>query len=261
MPYLFGDNERAARRLEVLARVFGDSTRAFLSAQRDAAPVGAEPALLDLGCGPGRTTRLMADVWGSPAVGLDASELFLWEARRLQPQRVAFIHHDTRLTPFPTPPADLMLARFLLSHLEGPEEILRAWSSQLRPGGRILVEEAEVILTDHPTFTTYLSIVEQGLARQNSELYVGQTLARLDLRPALERVASSLVSLEVTDSDAAMMFALNLPTLRQSDAIRGAYEESVFDELQTDLDRLAYSPTDVSRIQWKLRQIVWRLGP
>ena len=48
MEYLFGDTDLAARRLGVLAEVFGPSSRAFIRSA-----VAGKPALaVDVGCGP-----------------------------------------------------------------------------------------------------------------------------------------------------------------------------------------------------------------
>ncbi len=58
MPYLFQDTDLAARRLAVLAEVFAPASRAFLLDVVQSRPELA----LDLGCGPGYTTRLLAEV-------------------------------------------------------------------------------------------------------------------------------------------------------------------------------------------------------
>ena len=57
MQYLFGDSDIAARRLEVLAEVFAEPTRAFFL---EAVPKRPRLAV-DLGCGPGYTTHLLRD--------------------------------------------------------------------------------------------------------------------------------------------------------------------------------------------------------
>src|SRR6266436_2669560 len=62
--YTFGDTDIAARRLELLAHVFEHSTRAFLR-EAPAARLGlaqnlAQKIAIDLGCGPGFTTHLIA---------------------------------------------------------------------------------------------------------------------------------------------------------------------------------------------------------
>lgn len=77
MPYLFQDTERAARRLHLVADVFAFSSRPFLHTE-----VGAAPKIvIDLGCGPGYTTRLLAEVTQcAQAISLDSSEHFLSQA-------------------------------------------------------------------------------------------------------------------------------------------------------------------------------------
>jgi trans-aconitate 2-methyltransferase len=56
--YLFGDGDTAAQRLKLLASVYQESTRAFLSR---AAGSARFRLVLDLGCGPGFTTHLISD--------------------------------------------------------------------------------------------------------------------------------------------------------------------------------------------------------
>jgi trans-aconitate 2-methyltransferase len=56
--YVFGDNDTAAQRLQLLAGIYQDSTRIFLS---KAAGLYRLPLALDLGCGPGFTTRLIGE--------------------------------------------------------------------------------------------------------------------------------------------------------------------------------------------------------
>ena len=74
MSYLFQDTDRAARRLQVLADVFAPSSRAFM---QDIVSVVPQLAV-DLGCGPGYTTRLLVDTTRCVrAIGLDNSEHFL----------------------------------------------------------------------------------------------------------------------------------------------------------------------------------------
>src|ERR1051326_8483013 len=101
MSYLFGDSDRAALRLRVLADVFAPASRAFLQ------EVVQTPALaLDLGCGPGYTTHLLAETTRcAQAVGLEYSEHFYTMANKTATECVWFMRHDVTQVPFPTGPA------------------------------------------------------------------------------------------------------------------------------------------------------------
>src|SRR5438128_1293842 len=101
MPYLFKNTDLAAQRLQVLADVFTPSTSAFL---RDT--VSEQPHLvIDLGCGPGYTTHLLADTLRSEhVVGLELSEHFVNLARPTSTDQVAFYCHDITSIPFPSAP-------------------------------------------------------------------------------------------------------------------------------------------------------------
>jgi trans-aconitate 2-methyltransferase len=55
-------------------------------------------------------------------------------------------------------PADLLFARYVLTHLPDPEARLRDWSRQSHPGGIVAVEDNAGIDTSNPAFETYLDI-------------------------------------------------------------------------------------------------------
>ena len=88
--YLFGDSDSAAERLRLLAYIFAPEIRSFLS------QVPPQPRLaIDLGCGPGFTTRLIAETLKArETVGLDTSERFLTMARSAPADGVTFARHD-----------------------------------------------------------------------------------------------------------------------------------------------------------------------
>jgi trans-aconitate methyltransferase len=109
--YLFGDNDVAARRLELLARIYAESTRAFLLDVANGSRFNLE---IDLGCGPGFTTHLLADALRyEEIVGLDASQHFIDLAQATATDSVAFALHDVRFVPFPCKSADLIFSRLL----------------------------------------------------------------------------------------------------------------------------------------------------
>jgi trans-aconitate 2-methyltransferase len=163
--YALGDSALAARRLALLTEVFEPTSRAFL-AHVGAQLAGSPPQLaVDLGCGPGHTTRLLGSVLRPGRVlGLDRSASFVALAAGDAPPGVEFAVHDVTVVPFPCPPADLLSCRFLLGHLPDPAAALAAWATQLAPGGLLLVDEVEQIDTDQPALRRYLELAAAQLA-------------------------------------------------------------------------------------------------
>jgi trans-aconitate methyltransferase len=92
--YVFGDTDLAAARLATVAEVFAPTSRSFLS---DFAHRPFELAL-DLGCGTGHTTHLIAKVLRPRhTIGMDYSKSFVSLARLTVTNGLSFIEHDGAL--------------------------------------------------------------------------------------------------------------------------------------------------------------------
>jgi len=254
MQYLFGDADIAAQRLQVLAEVFAEPSRAFLRH----ATSGKLGLAVDLGCGPGFTTHLLAATLPCDHVaGLDTSQHFISLAQQTTADGVSFYRHDVTCVPFPVGPCDLLYCRFLLTHLKHPQAMLEPWATQLRCEGLLLMEEAEWIETQHPVFTAYLDIVATLLAHQANDLYVGRLLHTLQDTSTLQRRLSEVRRLQVATDCAAALFFLNLQSWKEHPFIQTTYSSSVTRALERELDILRQQPGSASDIEWGIRQIVF----
>lgn len=248
MSYTFGDSARAARRLAVVARVFEPASRAFVAAHRRDDAVVA----LDLGCGPGYTTEMLARAWdGTRCIGLDASRAYVHEAVA-RTQEAEFVHHDVLATPYPTPRADAIYARFLVTHLPNPAAAIGVFAAQLAPGGRLLLDEVEWIRSEAPPFATYLGHVAAMLAEEGQCLFVGPRIGEIAERTSRSKV-NAVRALEVAPRDAAEMFALNWETLRTNATITARTTAAERDALATELAALRDGAASAP-ITWGLRQ-------
>ena len=258
--YAVGDGPAAARRLGLLADVFEPPSRAFLS--RFAG--GPVDLAVDLGCGPGHSTRLVAEVLRpGRALGLDQSAFFVALAARSAGPGVGFAVHDVTRVPFPCPPADLCYGRLLLSHLPDPGAVLAAWATQLAPGGLLLVDEVERIRTAQPALRGYLDTAAALLTSRGHRLEIGAALHRLPDPPGLTRRHDRLAHLAPPAARAAELFAQNLAVWRDS-AVQARVATG------PELDRLAGALAEVAdgaaegevegegAIAWELRQLAWQ---
>jgi len=252
--YLFGDSDLAGHRLKILAEVYADSTKAFVIGH-----VRRKPRLFfDVGCGPGYTTHLIANVLGcEQAVGLDNSEHFISLAQKSATDSVSFQLHDVTKIPFPAGPADLLFCRFLMTHLLDPQAALSRWATQVVPKGLLLIEEVETIMTANPIFTEYLQIVDAMLKAQNRMLYIGPSLDSIHPPGSLKKVRSTLNQLVVPTHQAALMFYLNIQTWKRQPFVRTNYYSSSIENLEKAMGILSAAKKDEIEIQWTLRQMVF----
>ena len=105
-------------------------------------------------------------------VGLDVSEAFLARAAN-GGLGAEWLAHDVTVMPLPTGPADLLHARFVLSHLADPESVLLSWLGQLNPGGSLVVQDDEEITTSHAVLVAYEDMARLLVARKGGDLWVG----------------------------------------------------------------------------------------
>ena len=245
--YTYGDSEFAADRLDVVARMFEPTTRTFL------ARAGVhEPRLaIDLGCGPGNTTRLIADVLRPVrTVGLDRSDIFLERARREAPPGVEFQEHDALATPFPVGPADVLFCRLLLAHLSDRVDVVARWATQLAPNGVLLLDEIEDFWSDEPALVDYVRLASGVVERAGGRLVAGPELAAMPDPPGTERLVNDVKLMDVSPSETATIFAMNLAVLVEDGEIQPQPE-------------LASALADVAErgsgaIEWRVRQIALR---
>jgi SAM-dependent methyltransferase len=107
--------------------------------------------VLDLGCGPGALTRLLA-YRGARATGVDASERMIELARRdareagVTPEPVFQVGDAGDRRTLPRGPFDLVTLVLALQNMERPGRVLTNAAARLRPRGRLIVA------LNHPCF-------------------------------------------------------------------------------------------------------------
>jgi SAM-dependent methyltransferase len=249
--YTFGDSDLAVRRMDLVAEVFEPTSRALLAA---AVPAGVDQAL-DLGCGPGHTTRLLAAV-ARPrrTVGLDGSERYLAHARAATAEpSVDYVRHDVTTLPLPGAPADAIYARLLLAHLPDPLGLVERWHSQLRPGGVLVLDDVEDIDPPPGVLRDYEQLVVALVAAEGGPMYAGRLLAPLGGR---------CVEVHVDAALAARIFGMNLATWRDDALARGIADADHLDDVAHGLAILASggdrtTPAGTT-VRWVLRHAVCR---
>lgn len=104
---------------------------------------GAPRAVLDVGCGTGSLSVLLAEM-GHAVTGIDFAPKMIARARRKAAERglrIDFQVMDAARPRLEAGPFDALLCRHLLWALPDPGAVLVRWAALLKPGGRLVLIE------------------------------------------------------------------------------------------------------------------------
>ena len=142
--YVHVGGEEGRDRLRVLARIFAPATAALL----DRIEIVAGMRCLDIGCGGGDVSVELARRVGprGAVIAIDfdgeALEIARREAVQAGLDNLTYRHIDLFALVLDEP-VDVVFTRFVLTHLRDSATALRRMAGLLRPGGSIVVEDAD----------------------------------------------------------------------------------------------------------------------
>lgn len=256
MSYTFGDNELASRRLRLLSELYEPETRGLLSLALDSSKPDPPRLAADLGCGPGWSTQLLASVLKPQrTIGLDSSERFIVEARANHPH-LEFVRHDILQTPFPTGAPDLLLCRFLLTHLPSPRNALQLWAEVAAPHAILLIHETEEIDAPSPALHRYYQLVRQMQQHYGQSLNVGSILDDCLAETKWQILQSRSLVLEKPAREMAQLHLPNLRTWRRNEYASQVFDRHELDELEIAIISIASGASEAAAVRNTARQIL-----
>ncbi len=254
--YTFGDTDLAGQRLALLAIAYEPATRDLLDRWGPRAPGHA----LDLGSGPGYTTRLLHEALApAQTTGIDASPRYVAEAQRTAPSGVSFVVQDLLKPPFAVAPGDLIFCRHLVAHVADPGAAFAAWTALGRPGARLIIQETETIASDDPTLARYYESVAAMQAGHGQKMQIGRHLEAALARTPWQIEHRAARALTLDPRLMARIHVMNLRTWRHDPAATALYTPGALDDLDARLAAIAEGTTPAAVVKNQLREIVVRL--
>ena len=102
----------------------------------DAAHLASDSRALEIGCGPGHITAMLAAT-GATVTGVDLVPAMIETARSLHPD-IAFVEANAEQLPFADDAFDVVLANFVIHHVARPDVVSAEIRRVLKPGGRFV---------------------------------------------------------------------------------------------------------------------------
>jgi SAM-dependent methyltransferase len=170
-----------------LARAYADvrtdlspAARAvWTDAFRSAIPSTPLGRLLDVGCGTGRFTAFLSDVFGAAALGIDGSVDMLRERSQPPDAPLSFLGADAAALPLRAGTIDLALLSMIYHLLAPATAAIAEIHRVIRPGGWVLVRTPSRELLDRVEFLSFFPEARAvDEARMPSRAQITETFTR-----------------------------------------------------------------------------------
>jgi ubiquinone/menaquinone biosynthesis C-methylase UbiE len=204
---------------------------------------------LDVGCGGGDVSFELAKIVGNTGrvVGIDLDktkiELARQEAAHLQLPNVEFEIGDiTKTTGHPE--FDVTYARFLLTHLNHPEDALKAMINRTKSGGTVIVEDVDFrghfCYPENEAFGKYLDLYTAVVLKNGGNPNIGPQLPSMMMDAGLEGIQTQVVQPAGISGEVKLMAALTMENIAH--AVLSAQLAS-----REEMDRIIAELYDLSR--------------
>ena len=246
-----GGNE-GKERLDVLARALLSTTTQLL----ERAGVITGMKCLDVGCGGGHVTILMARIVGPEGrvIGTDTDVEILALAREdaavAKATNVEFQQQDACAGVWHEE-FDVAYARFLLSHLNEPANCLAAMVEACAPGGNIVIEDTHFAgsfcYPPCAAYERYKELYQKLVQRKGGDSNIGPKLPGMLRRAGVQDIELNVIQPAHMHGEGKLMAPLTMSRITDALTAEGFATESEVQQILTELnDAAADSGTLIS---------------
>jgi SAM-dependent methyltransferase len=262
--YILQGGTDGGARLKILAEALAPSTKALLMRLGPLSGLN----IVDAACGGGDVSLLLAEFAGPQGqvtgFDLDAQLLSVASTRAAQHRhsRLRFMVADVT-KPWLVDHADLAYARFILTHLANPQDVLAQAHAALKSQGRIAIEDidADGMFWDPPS-PAMKKLVELYVTvskARGGNPFIGRTLGRLLREHGFTEVKTAMLHAYGTSGPAKMSPVLIAPAIAEQAVALGVIGKTEMDALT--LDVLAYGARPDTEISMPRVFQAWGIKP
>ncbi len=263
-PYIIEGGLAGKKRLNVLAEVLEDSTSRLLKQ----AGIREGMRFLDLGCGGGHVSRMAAKLLGDSgsvtAVDFDAEIVALaqQDAEDEGLKNISFQSGSAYDVDY-NGVFDVAYSRFLLSHLNEPEKVIRNMRRAVKPGGKVVIEDID--FSGHycypkcTAFDKYVELFVKAAANNGQNANIGLSLYSMCRQEGLLQVEYDVVQPSFAMSQGKWMAWLTLDRISGTLKSQGLATEEEVAGMLSELEAFTNDPHTIISLPRIFR--VWGQAP
>lgn len=185
--YILGNRSSEIKRLEIQAALFEPLTKQTLLS----AGLKRGMSCVDIGCGSGSVSRLMAALVGKTGrvIGVDIDDRYLQYCSRLNmaaKQNVEFVRHDISKSRLDSKEDfDMVYARFVFQHLRNRRQAVHYMKQMIKQGGAVLIQDLDhapgswLCYPENEAFNTLRKIYVALIRKAGGDPLAGRKLYKL----------------------------------------------------------------------------------
>ncbi|MBD1365094.1 methyltransferase domain-containing protein [Mucilaginibacter sp. ZT4R22] len=248
--YIISGGQAGKSRLNVLASVLENSTRNLLLANG----LKEGSAFLDVGCGGGNVATMAAEIVGKQGyiTALDFDEsLIALNRQDAAAQGIGNLkyHAISAYDVANQNEFDVVYARFLLSHLQRPAEVLLNMVRAAKPGGRIVVEDVQFsghfCYPANAAFERYLQLYSALATTRGQNPEIGPALFGMLKQTGITAVGFDVIQPAFSSGAGKQMAYITMDRIKKAVISQGLATE---DEVAQILSQLAAFTADEQSI-------------
>jgi 2-polyprenyl-3-methyl-5-hydroxy-6-metoxy-1,4-benzoquinol methylase len=243
--YIIRGGDYGQERLHILSTALESTTKYFLLS------AGLEKGMkvLDIGCGNGSVSLLMAGIVGESGqvTGIDMDEKIIEYARANSNNltNLEFLAMNINSGTNLDNDYDFIYMRFILSHLKNPLDLIEFAKSHLKDGGIIAVEDVD--FTGHfcypesEAFDKYVEWYTKTAISKSVDAYIGKKLVNLFQKAELQDIEFSVINPAFHTGVGKLISVLTLNNIAVSVIESGIASESEVKRIVDELEKFTFS--------------------
>lgn len=238
--YIINSGKSGAERLKVLFETLLPGTRDIFIKEG----INNAAKILDMGCGGGDISEEIANMNDSAdidALDFDSNIIEIAKEKLKFKQNVNVDLKDISSDEIGTEKYDIIISRFLLSHLTSPDKALSKFKNALKDGGKVIIEDVDFdghfCYPECYSFRKYVEFYTHASLKRGMDPYIGRKLLYMMKEAGFTDIEMQIANPAFNSGDGKLMGILTLRNIAPTVLSDKLVTENEFAEINFELEK------------------------